>query len=82
MDIAYIPMKRGFVYLVAVIAWFTRRVLSWRIPTTLEVDFGIEAVKEAPVRHGKPDIFNTDQGSQFTSIAFTQVLRTQKPSFP
>jgi putative transposase len=79
MNIAYIPTKRGFVYLVAVIAWFTRRVLSWRIPTTLEVDFGIEAVKEASVRHGKPDIF---QGSQFTSIAFTQVLRTQKPFFP
>ena len=75
MDITYVPMKRGFVYLAAVIDWFTRRVLSWRLSITLEVDFCIEAVEEALVRHGKPDIFNTDQGSQFTSIAFTQVLK-------
>jgi len=75
MDITYIPMKRGFVYLAAVIDWFTRRVLSWRLSITLEVDFCIEAVEEALARYGKPDIFNTDQGSQFTSIAFTQVLK-------
>ena len=75
MDITYIPVARGFVYLACVMDWFTRRVLSWRLSITLEVDFCIEAVEEALVRHGSPDIFNTDQGSQFTSIAFTQVLK-------
>jgi putative transposase len=74
MDISYIPMKRGFVYLAAVIDWFTRRVLAWRVSITMEVDFCIEAVEEAMARHGKPDIFNTDQGSQFTSAAFTGLL--------
>jgi len=78
MDITYIPMARGFVYLAAVIDWFTRRVLSWRLSITLEVDFCIEAVEEALARHGPPDIFNTDQGSQFTSVAFTQVLKDAK----
>ena len=62
MDITYIPMKRGFVYLAAVIGWVTGRVLSWRLSITLEVDFCIEAIEEALARHGKPDIFNTDQG--------------------
>ena len=71
MDITYIPMARGFVYLAAVVDWFTRRVLAWRLSITLEVDFCIEAVEEALARYGKPDIFNTDQGSQFTSIDFT-----------
>ena len=75
MDITYIPMARGFVYLVAVVDWFSRRVLSWRLSITLEADFCIEAVEEALARHGKPDIFNTDQGSQFTSIDFTKVLK-------
>ena len=75
MDITYIPMARGFVYLACVVDWFTRRVLSWRLSITLEVDFCIEAVNEALGRYGSPDIFNTDQGSQFTSIAFTQVLK-------
>jgi len=75
MDITYIPMKRGFVYLAAVVDWFTRRVLSWRVSITMEVDFCIEAVEEAMARHGKPQIFNTDQGSQFTSAAFTGLLR-------
>jgi putative transposase len=74
MDISYIPMARGFVYLAAVIDWFTRRVLAWRVSITMEVDFCIEAVEEALARHGKPDIFNTDQGSQFTSAAFTGLL--------
>ncbi len=74
MDITYIPMARGFVYLAAVVDWFTRRVLSWRLSITLEVDFCIEAVEEALARHGKPEIFNTDQGSQFTSAAFTGLL--------
>ena len=74
MDITYIPMARGFVYLAAVVDWFTRRVLSWRLSITLEVDFCIEAVEEALARHGKPEIFNTDQGSQYTSAAFTGLL--------
>jgi putative transposase len=74
MDITYIPMARGFVYLAAVVDWFTRRVLSWRVSIGMEVDFCLEAVEEALVRHGKPDIFNTDQGSQFTSRAFTGLL--------
>jgi len=74
MDITYIPMARGFVYLAAVNDWHTRRVLSWRVSITMEADFCIEAVEEALARHGKPEIFNTDQGSQFTSAAFTGLL--------
>jgi putative transposase len=64
MDITYIPMARGFIYLAAVVDWFTRRVLAWRVSITLEADFCIEAVEEALTRHGAPEIFNTDQGSQ------------------
>jgi len=75
MDITYIPMKRGFVYLAAVVDWFTRRVLSWRVSITMEASFCIEAVEDALARHGKPEIFNTDQGSQFTSDAFTGLLQ-------
>ena len=74
MDITYIPMARGFVYLAAVVDWFSRRVLSWRVSITMEVEFCLEAVEEALARHGKPEIFNTDQGSQFTSQDFTGVL--------
>jgi len=74
MDISYIPMAKGFVYLAAVIDWFTRRVLSWRLSITMETSFCVEAVQEALEKHGAPDIFNTDQGSQFTSEAFTSVL--------
>ena len=74
MDITYVPMARGFVYLAAVMDWFSRRVLSWRLSITMEADFCVEAVEEALARHGKPEIFNTDQGSQFTSHAFTSVL--------
>jgi putative transposase len=74
MDITYIPMARGFVYLAAVVDWFSRRVLSWRVSITLEAAFCIEALEEALVRHGRPEIFNTDQGSQFTSSGFTDVL--------
>jgi putative transposase len=74
MDITYIPMARGFVYLAAVVDWFSRRVLAWRLSITLEVDFCLEAVEEALVRHGRPEIFNTDQGSQFTSVAFIDLL--------
>ena len=74
-DITYIPMKRGFVYLFAVMDWASRRVLAWRLSNTLTTDFCIEAVQEAIHRYGKPDIFNTDQGSQFTSMEFTQLLK-------
>jgi len=73
-DITYIPMATGFVYLVAIIDWFSRKVLSWKLSISLDTAFCIEAVEEALARYGKPEIFNTDQGSQFTSMAFTQVL--------
>ena len=74
MDITYIPMARGFVYLAAVIDWFSRRVLSWRVSITMEASFCVETLKDALATHGKPEIFNTDQGSQFTGEAFTNVL--------
>jgi putative transposase len=74
MDITYIPMARGFVYLAAVVDWFSRRVLAWRLSITLEAAFCIEAVEDAIARYGCPEIFNTDQGSQFTSHDFTSVL--------
>nr|WP_093022778.1 IS3 family transposase [Sphingobium sp. YR768] len=73
-DISYIPMARGFVYLVAIVDWFSRKVLAWRVSITMEADFCVEALEEALTRFGKPEIFNTDQGSQFTSHAFTSVL--------
>lgn len=73
-DITYIPMRRGFLYLCAIMDWATRRVLSWRLSNTLTTDFCTAALKEALVRHGRPEIFNTDQGSQFTSAEFTGVL--------
>jgi putative transposase len=74
MDITYIPMAKGFVYLAAVVDWATRRVLAHRVSITMEADFCIAAVEEAIAKYGKPEIFNTDQGSQFTSEAFTAVL--------
>src|SRR5271157_2788235 len=74
MDITYIPMARGFVYLAAVVDVFSRRVLAHRVSITMEADFCIEALEEALARHGRPEIFNTDQGSQFTSVDFTGVL--------
>jgi len=74
IDITYIPMARGFVYLAAVMDWFSRRVLAWRVSITLEVDFCLDAVDEALARYGRPEIFNSDQGSQFTSAAFTGLL--------
>ncbi len=77
-DITYIPMARGFVYLVAIIDWFSRRVLAWRVSISLDTEFCIEALEEALARHGKPAIFNSDQGSQFTSTAFTAVLHREK----
>jgi putative transposase len=73
-DITYIPMRKGFLYLVAIMDWFSRRVLAWRLSNTMEADFCIEALEEAMTRFGKPLIFNTDQGSQFTSPRFTEVL--------
>ena len=75
MDITYIPMARGFVYLAAVVDWYSRRVLSWKVSTTMDVYFCLEAVEEAMEHHGKPEIMNTDQGSQFTSQAFTGLLK-------
>ena len=77
-DISYIPMARGFVYLVAIVDWFSRRVLSWRVSITLDADFCVAALDEALARFGKPEIFNTDQGSQFTSIDFTGVLKREE----
>jgi len=75
MDITYIPMARGFVYLAAVVDWFSRRVLAWRVSITMETEFCLEAVEEALAKFGKPEIFNTDQGSQFTSIGFIGLLK-------
>jgi putative transposase len=76
-DISYIPMAHGFVYLCAVIDWFTRRVLAWAVSITMETAFCVEALEEALEKYQKPDIFNTDQGSQFTSAAFTSVLQNR-----
>lgn len=73
-DITYIPLRRGFMYLVAVMDWYSRKVLSWRVSNTLEADFCVEALQDAIHSHGCPDIFNTDQGSQFTSEDFTGEL--------
>jgi len=74
-DITYLPMRRGFLYLVAIMDWFTRKVLAWRISNTLEADFCVEALNEAVHKFGSPEILNTDQGSQFTSFAWTDRLR-------
>ena len=74
-DITYIPMRKGFLYLVAIMDWHSRKVLSWRLSNTMDTDFCIAALEEALAKYGKPDIFNSDQGSQFTSYAFTNVLR-------
>ena len=75
MDITYVPMARGFVYLVAVVDWFSRKVLAWRLSITLETGPCVEALSEALARHGTPEIMNTDQGSQFTSVAFLTALQ-------
>jgi putative transposase len=74
-DITYIPMSKGFMYLVAVMDWHSRKVLSWRLSNTLDTDFCVEVLEEAINRFGAPDIFNTDQGAQFTSRAFTDLLK-------
>jgi len=75
MDLTYIPMARGFIYLAAVVDWFSRRVLAWKLSITMEASFCIEAVEEALSKNEKPEIFNTDQGSQFTSDDFIGLLR-------
>jgi putative transposase len=75
MDITYVPMARSFVYLAAVMDWASRRVLAWRVSISMSTEFCIDALQEALARYGTPDIFNTDQGSQFTSAEFTQVLK-------
>lgn len=77
-DITYIRMERGFLYLVAVMDWYSRKVLSWRLSNTMDVGFCIEALKEALATYGPPEIFNSDQGSQFTSTEFTDVLKAAK----
>jgi putative transposase len=74
-DITYIPVRRGFLYLVAIMDWATRHVLAWRLSNTMDARFCVEALNEAMAKYGKPEIFNTDQGSQFTSFAFTDVLK-------
>lgn len=74
-DITYIPIKRGFLYLTAVMDWYSRKVLSWRLSNTLDVGFCVDAVNDALAKYPKPEIFNTDQGSQFTSNEFTDVLK-------
>ena len=74
-DVTYIPMRRGFLYLVVIMDWYSRKVLSWKLSNTLESDFCVAALEEALGKYGRPEIFNTDQGSQFTSLDFTQVLK-------
>ncbi len=76
-DITYIPMRRGFLYLVAIMDWATRAVLSWRLSNTMDSHFCVEALEEAIRRYGRPEVFNTDQGSQFTSLDFTGVLKQE-----
>jgi putative transposase len=74
-DVTYIPLRKGFLYLVAIMDWASRKVLSWRLSNSLDADFCVAALKEALTKYGRPEIFNTDQGSQFTSTSFTQVLK-------
>ena len=74
-DVTYIPMRRGFLYLVAIMDWATRKVLAWRLSNSLDASFCVEALEEALLRFGRPEVFNTDQGSQFTSMNFTDVLK-------
>ena len=80
-DITYIPMRKGFLYLGAIIDWYSRKALSWRIFATMDADFCIDAFEEALTRYGTPERFNTDQGSQFTRTAFTNTLQSQGYSY-
>jgi putative transposase len=75
VDISYIPMRRGFLYLVAIMDWYSRKVLAWRLSNSMEADFCVEALKEALAKYGKPEIMNSDQGSQFTSFEWTSALK-------
>jgi putative transposase len=75
VDITYIPMQRGFLYLIAIMDWFSRKVLSWRLSNSMEADFCVEAVSEAIAKYGKPEIMNSDQGSQFTGLEWIQALK-------
>lgn len=75
VDISYIPMRRGFLYLVAIMDWFSRKVLSWRLSNSMEADFCVEALKEAVAKYGKPAIMNSDQGSQFTGFEWINALK-------
>lgn len=77
-DVTYLPMARGFMYLVVIMDWHSRRVLAWRISNTLDTDFCVDALEDALARHGSPEVFNTDQGCQFTSKAFTDVLEAHE----
>lgn len=77
-DISYLPMEKGFMYLVAIMDWYSRKVLSWRVSNTMDSDFCVTALKEAIHNYGRPEIFNTDQGSQFTSESFTNVLKDKE----
>jgi len=74
-DICYVPMARGFMYVAAIMDWYSRKVLAWRVPNTMAADFCVESLEEAISRYGPPEIFNTDQGAQFTSEAFTVTLK-------
>ena len=74
-DVTYIPMRRGFLYLVAIMDWFSRKVLAWQLSNTMDAEFCVTALEQAIARFGRPEIFNTDQGSQFTSFAFTDTLQ-------
>jgi putative transposase len=75
VDITYIPMHRGFLYLVAIMDWYSRKVLSWRLSNSMEAEFCVEVLKEAVAKYGKPEIMNSDQGSQFTGFEWTQALK-------
>ena len=75
VDITYIPMRRGFLYLVAIMDWYSRKVLSWRLSNSMEADFCVEALKEAIAKYGKPEIMNSDQGSQFTGFEWINALK-------
>lgn len=77
-DITYIPMRRGFLYLVAIMDWYSRKLMNWRLSNSVDAGFCVEALKEALARYGPPEIFSSDQGSQFTSTGFTDVLRDAK----
>ncbi|GBQ42731.1 transposase [Komagataeibacter saccharivorans NRIC 0614] len=80
-DITYIPMHKGFLYLVAVMDWHAHKVLFWRLSNTMDAEFCIEALRDALVRYSTPEIFNTDQGSQFTTLRFTEVLERRQVRF-